>query len=312
MRLGVLLVWLCCSAALAASPMAIKLRLGTGELEVQFKERKVLLYSFADRQLKPYVRELYNLRGENVLRDAPPDHLHHHGLMYAVWVNGFNFWEEKDAPGIERSVEIPSYVVGLNEAGVPKAQFIQLVHWLPPSKKAVKNSVTHALLLEQRTLTVTVDERTQEVALGWESEFEVGPNISKVKLSGPNYDGLGLRLPESFDHAAKFQNSAQQPYIGGNSQNVVTAQWTSVSGALGGHEVMLVLFGSAKNARGDASFFTMLEPFAYLSATQGLDKAPLEYSARDKFKLSYLLTLYTENKPREFTQQRYERWQKQK
>ncbi len=65
------------------------------------------MYAFATNQFKPYVRELYTLRGENVLRDAPPDHLHHHGLMYAVWVNGINFWEERGAPGFEQHVELP-------------------------------------------------------------------------------------------------------------------------------------------------------------------------------------------------------------
>ena len=57
-------------------------------LEVRYKGQKILVYAFATNQFKPYVRELYTLRGENVTRDAPPDHLHHHGLMYAVYVNG--------------------------------------------------------------------------------------------------------------------------------------------------------------------------------------------------------------------------------
>ena len=64
-----------------------------------YKGHKILVYAFATNQFKPYVRELYTLRGENVTRDAPPDHLHHHGLMYAVYVNGINFWEERGAPG---------------------------------------------------------------------------------------------------------------------------------------------------------------------------------------------------------------------
>ena len=79
-----------------------------------------------------------------------------------------------------------------------------------------------------------------------------------------------------------------------------------------GHGVMLVMFGRPDNARGDASFFTMLDPFAYLSATQGLDKQPLEYAAGDKFSLSYLLTVYAENKSAEFIQRRCELWEKER
>jgi hypothetical protein len=228
--------------------------------------------------------------------------------MYAVSVNGINFWEEKGAPGIEKSVGVPSYLVGQNWMGLPEAQFVQVVHWLPPTRNPDAASPKDALLFEQRTLTLTVDERNQEIALRWEAEFEVGPKASKVTLDGANYDGLGLRLPESFNHAAKFQNSANQSYTGKSTQNVIAAKWTSVSGLLAGQTVTLALFGSPKNAHGDGFFFTMLEPFAYLTATQSLDKQPLEYSTGGKFKLSYLLTVYSNEQPRDFIQQRYDLW----
>jgi len=49
-----------------------------------------------------------------------------------------------------------------------------------------------------------------------------------------------------------------------------------------------------------------------LSATQALDKKPLEYAAGDKFSLSYLLTVYPANKTRGFIQGRCERWEKER
>jgi len=232
--------------------------------------------------------------------------------MYAVYVNGINFWEERGAPGIEKHVELPLHTARIDANGVPVASFTEVVHWLAPTNKTAPDSLAAALLIEQRTITVTVDEKNQEVALRWDSAFQVGPNAGKVTIHGPNYDGLGIRLPESFNHVAKFQNSADQPYTGQNSQNVIAARWTSVSGVMDGREVMLVMFGRPENARGDAAFFTMLDPFAYLSATQGLDKKPLEYAAGDKFSLSYLLTVYSENKPPEFVRLRYERWEKER
>ena len=39
-------------------------------------------------------RASHYVTGENLLRDAPHDHLHHHALMYGIRVNGVNFWEE--------------------------------------------------------------------------------------------------------------------------------------------------------------------------------------------------------------------------
>lgn len=291
-------------SAVAASPsISIDSKADRGELEVRFKDRKLLVYAFATNQFKPYVRELYTLRGENVLRDAVPDHLHHHGLMYAVCVNGVNFWEERNAPGIQKHVEM-LHVDSASANGVPVAYFTELIHWLAPTNLAAP------LLIERRTLTLAVDEQSQEVALRWDAQFQVGANAGKVTLHGPNYDGLGLRLPESFNHVAVFQNSAGTPYTGQNSQNVIPARWTSVAGRMEGRDVMLVLFGRADNARGDSRFFTMLNAFAYMTATQGIDKQPLEYAAGDRFSLSYLLTVYPENKTPEFINRRGALWEK--
>ena len=299
------------SAAAAQSPITIDSKLEPGRLEVRYKGRMLLVYAFAMNQFKPYVRELYTLCGENVLRDAPPDHLHHHGMMYAAYVNGINFWEERDAPGVEKHVELPLQTATIEPNGTPVACFTELIHWLAPTNKSAADSQAAALLIERRTLKVAIDEKNQEVALRWDSEFQVGPNARRVTIHGSNYDGLGLRLPESFNHVAKFQNAANHAYLGPSTQNVIAARWTSVTGVMDGHNVMLVMFGSKDNARGDAAFFTMLDPFAYLSATQGLDQKPLEYSAGDKFKLSYLLTVYSETKPPEFIQHRSERWEKE-
>ena len=38
--------------------------------------------------------------------------------------------------------------------------------------------------------------------------------------------------------------------------------------------------------------FAMKTPFAYLSATQGLDREPLHYRRGETFELNYLLVLY--------------------
>ena len=299
-----------CSAVAAHPPITLNSQPDVGTLEVKYNGRKLLVYAFATNQFKPYVRELYTLRGENVLRDAPPDHLHHHGLMYAVCVNGINFWEERGTPGIQRHAEMSPAVPDTIADGVHRATFREFIQWLSPSNQPTAEPAAVALLNERRTLTVTVDEKSQEVALRWESQFVVGSRAGKVKIHGPNYDGLGMRLPESFNHVAKFQNGAGLPYPEKN-QNVIAAPWTSVSGRMNGQDVMLVMFGHPLNAPGKATFFTMLDPFAYLSATQALDKQPLEYSAGDKFTLRYLLAVYSEHKTPAFIQRRCEHWEKE-
>jgi hypothetical protein len=301
---------LLCSARAADVPISIDSKPDQGVLEIRYKGQKLLVYAFATNQFKPYVRELYTLRGENVTRDAPPDHLHHHGLMYAVYVNGINFWEERGTPGVQRHVEMPVQSALVDPKGVATAQFLEVIHWLAPTNGGAPDVFENIVLSESRNLTVTVDEKNQEVALRWGSRFRVGAKAAKVSIHGPNYDGLGIRLPESFNHVAKFQNSADLPYTAKDTHDVTTGKWTSVSGQMDGHDVMLAMFGHPTNARGETAFYTMLDPFAYLSATQALDKQPLEYAAGDTFNLNYLLTVYSEKKPRDFLQSRYEQWEK--
>lgn len=294
----------------AAAKLSEVINLEKGELHWRYEGRPLLVYAFAASQFKPYVRELYTLRGENVLRDAPADHLHHHGLMYAIRLNGVNFWEERESPGIEKSISLVPGKTGKGPNGLPQASFTQLIHWVAFTNREVADSAPVAFMVEHRTLTLTVDEAKGEVALVWDAAFELGKNTPKFQLHGANYNGLGLRLPLSFDKVAKFANSEGAPYTGNNTQNVIPARWTSVAGTMEGREVMLALFGRRDNAPGQGWFFTMTEPFAYLAVTQGLDKQPLDYRAGDKFRLRYLLTVFSENKPREFLEQRAEAWTK--
>ena len=252
------------------------------------------------------MRELYTLRGDNIVRDGVPDHLHHHGLMYGITVNGNNFWEEKSGSGVEKPIELTSSTSGESRGGLPQARFTQVIHWLP------NRAAADPLLIEQRTVTVTVDERNQEVAVRWDAAFEVGKTAGKVALQGASYHGLGMRFPQAFDHVARFENPADAPYPTNNTLTTIDAAWTSVAGAIDGREIAVLMCGLPGNAPGHATFFTMANAFAYLSATQGLEKAPLEYAAGDKFKLSYLVTVYAGAKPREFLQHRYERWEKER
>jgi hypothetical protein len=295
-------------SAAAKNDLALDVRPEHGELVIRWGGRPLLIYAFATNQFKPYVRELYTLRGENVLLDAPPDHRHHHGLMYAVRVNGVNFWEETDAPGVQKPVRIVAQEVIQQPGAGPRARFTQRIHWLAPANRAGPRAVTNdlkPLLLEERTLTLSVNESSGEVALQWDAVFEVGEQA--VMVHGQNYNGLGLRPPPSFNRAAAFQNSERAPYPPPKQHASIPARWTSMTGAVNGRPITLALMASAANP-GESRFFTMLDPFAYLAATQGLDREPLEYNPGDRWRLSYLLVLWSDAKSPDFVQGRYAAW----
>ena len=40
------------------------------------------------------IEKLLTPRGINVLVDSPAGHVHHHGIMYAMDVDGVTFWTE--------------------------------------------------------------------------------------------------------------------------------------------------------------------------------------------------------------------------
>ncbi|MFO1501269.1 MAG: DUF6807 family protein [Verrucomicrobiota bacterium] len=281
---------------------------GPGELKVSYQGRTLLVYAFATNQFKPYVRELHTLAGDNVLLDAPPDHLHHHGLMYAIRVNGINFWEEQNQPGYERSISLSNPEIGRTTRGLPKASFTQLLHWVSREDANKPDTTPVALLVEQRTLTISVDEQEQEVALSWTSQFQVGKGANKVQLTGSSYHGLGLRVPRSFDRVAEHVNSEKAAYPTAGKGDVTRARWSALRHEIGTRSVTLAMFGQPEAGRGLPSFFTMVDPFTYLSGTQGLDKAPLEYEAGQTFRVDYLLLVYSDRKAPEYLEGRYRQW----
>ncbi len=272
---------------LTQGPLRLIVRPAAQELEVRFREQPVLLYSMAVTNYKPYVKELRTPGGRNLLLDAPPDHLHHHGLMYAITVNGTNFWEEQTDPSVQRA-DIPARFVNRMPDGRWKALFRHRTAWLAGQHRQTTNLAALALLFENRTLSLVVDTNANEILLHWRSDFTVGRGAETVRLSGTAYHGLGMRLAPDFNLKARHLNSENAPYSAEQKWDVTPARWAAVLGHQGTDPVMAAVFASPKNA-GESRFFSMLNPFAYLSATQGLDEKPLTYQRGEAFRLDYLV-----------------------
>lgn len=277
--------------------------------------KKVMVYAFDPQKFKPYVKELCTIKGDNILRDAPHDHLHHHALMYAIKVNDLNFWEELPGFGVQKVVDSPEPVVGVAENSarrLPQATITQTIHWLAPEDAFLPNAAPVALLVERRTLVLTVDSQAEEVALEWKSVFEVGPKTNTVTLTGANYHGLGMRFLQDLDALAVHSLAGRRPDLSNNRQEVAAAPWAAVSFDAPARPATIALTGHPSNARGNATYFNMLTPFAYLAATQGLDKEPLVYHKGDKFQVSYLVLVYPEAKPTDAMRKHVEEWRQGK
>lgn len=280
-----------------------------GRLEWAYRGRKVLDYAFATNQFKPYVRELRTLDGVDLLRDAPSDHLHHHGLMYAIRINGVNFWEEVGKPGHERHAGFLSQGVRSEPGGAQAASFTELIHWVPEPDAVGPVSDAVAFLIERRTLTLRADEARRELSLEWRGEFEVGGRTNLVRIHGSEYNGLGFRAPEPWDRLAVHIHSGKVPYSKHGNPEAVPARWGAVSHAWDGHMGQIAM-GAAAGMDGTPHVFAMTQPFTYLALTQGLDKAPLEYRAGDRFVVSYLVLINSQPRAIEDLEARYQAWSK--
>ncbi len=274
--------------------------------QVSWNQRPVMVYAFAPTQFKPYVKELSTLTGVNILRDAPSDHLHHHALMYAIRVNGINFWEEVPGSGVQRVVKTTAPIAGKDAQGHPTASLTQTIHWVATTNAFLPDTSRAALLVEDRTLTVTINEASQEAALQWQSSFTVGS--SPVTLGGANYFGLGMRFRSEFDAVAKHLNAGGAPDLSDGKQDVSAHPWGSVSFDAAGLMASVAVYGDPKNAHGNACYFTMQRPFAYLAATQGLEKEEIKYAPGEKFNLNYLVAVWPAARPAEAISARGKQW----
>ncbi len=248
---------------------------GPTSVTVGREYRTVFEYRHKDVPFKPYVQLLYTPGGVNVLRDSPSDHRHHHGLMFAVSVDDVDFWSEDGLPG--RQVKRELVYEGPGGAGGRALR--ETLDWL--------GSADQALLTEERSIQAHAGPGIDATLLTWRSRL-APPGRASATLSGAHYVGLGVRFVESLDRTATFLNASGQPgEIVRGDERVVRANWSACTGEVDGHPVTVAMFDHPSNARHPATWFTMRDPFAYMSATLNLWKEPLTINAGQSLELCY-------------------------
>ena len=238
----------------------------TNTVQITSGERALMRYRYRDVPFKPYVKELFTPGGVNVLLDAPADHLHHHALMFAVTADGTDFWGEQSAtgePGQQLHRLLGDIQVDTRQ-DVPLAGFSQLLDWKNPRS-------TELLLKEHRTIEVCHLKEPDVALLTWQSEFEAPDGKESVTLTGSHYQGLGMRFIRSMDKAGEFYNADGTPgTIFRGEERLVRSRWCAYTAQADGKDVTVAMFDHPANERYPATWFTMKEPFAYLSATLAL------------------------------------------
>lgn len=237
-----------------------------------------LQYEPGPAPFKAYVKELRTPGGVQVLLDSPADHIHHHGLMLALGVDGVDFWTE--APPERMGRQVPR-----GPAAFAATRIAQTLDWQTPGGTN--------LIEETRLVTVRAGADGRPSVVTWESALRPAEGRANVRLWGRHYFGLGLRFVRDFDGAVEFlfRPGATNRVVKGD-ERLTPGRWCAARGAIGGKPVTVAMFDHPANPRHPAEWFTMAKPFAYMSATLGIEKSPMALPAGRDLRLRWAVTLW--------------------
>jgi hypothetical protein len=260
-------------------------------------DRPVVEYRHGGDLFKPYVSKLFSPGGVNVLRDQIADHPHHHGLMFAVGIDGVDFWAEAKTSGreVSKSKDNPSgfsWATGLEH---------QLV-WVGPGGGA-------ALASEDRRIAVYRHEGLGVTLLTWRTKLSAADGKPSIKLSGSHYFGLGMRFVQSMDGADDFftpEGKAAGETVRGN-ERLVRGKWCAYAAQVDGKPVTVAMFDYPENVR-PAWWFIMAKQFAYMSATLNLHREPITVEAGKPLTLIYGVAVWDGKAKAEEIEKLYTRW----
>jgi hypothetical protein len=262
-------------ASAAEAPPLVPLRVADGPV--------IALWQKAAHPNKPYISQLF-APGEKpipLLDDSPPDHFHHHGLMFAIGVDGTDFWAEKDIKNAGRQ-EVAEAVATPAGDG-----FTQKLRWLATDGMH--------LLDESRQVQVRATGKGAAAVhwLDWQSTLTPTAGRDGASLSGSHYFGLGMRFLPAWANKAEFlwSGTSGQSVVRGD-EKLTPGPWAAVRCEIDGHPVTVLMIDHPANARA-ARWFTMGQPFCYLSAALGLDSTPAQLKAGERWTLRYGLAMLT-------------------
>lgn len=244
---------------------------------------QVALWQKSANPNKPYIAQLF-APGEKpipLIDDSPPDHFHHHGLMFAIGVDGTDFWSEKGVNNAGRED------VAESDATPNGDGFTQRLKWLATDGTK--------LLDETRRVRVRANGKGAEAVnwLDWESVLTPAAGRDAVRLTGSHYFGLGMRFLPAWSNKGQFvfANTTGQTVVRGD-ERLTPGPWAAVRCEIDGRPVTVLMIEHPDNSRA-TKWFTMGTPFCYLSAALGLETTPAQLKAGERWTLRYGLAVVT-------------------
>jgi hypothetical protein len=249
-------------------------------------------WDYLPTTFKPYVIILTTPGGINILRDAPLDHTHHHGLMFAIKVDGVNCWEEYNPKDFGRQ-ETLTIVETITEPNGRKEKKVE-------STLLWSDGVGQSLILEKRTITAYLTG--DATVFSWISVFTLPSGKQKATLGGNDYHGLGMRFIESMDEGGKYIASSG---AGEKEGRLTSCRWMAYTAKAENKPVTIALYDTKDNPRSMLAY-TMGSgngEFGYLSATANLYREPVTLTPEKPITFHYKLVLWDGEKTAEEIEQ---------
>jgi len=270
-------------------------------ITVSAGNRPVFRYRCESNPMKPYADQLFSPSGVQVLRNSPHDHKHHHGLMYALAVDGVNFWEELKTSGREISKSVGDVKSTVHD-GRGRAGFVQQLEWVGPNSDK-------PMLIERRAIDVLAAGDLGATLVEWRCRLQTPPGKDAVTLTGSHYFGLGMRFLTSMDAGGRFFNAEDKPGQLVRADSWLTpVKWCAYTAKADGRPVTAAMFDHPDNLRHPATFFTMTKAFAYLSATLNEWKEPIVVKSDKPLDLCYGVALWDGEADKATVEKLYQRW----
>ena len=274
-----------------------------------FDGKDVYRQKLENNKFKPCVDVLCTPSGRNILRDSPWDHIHHHALMFAVGVNGVDFWGEFDdtrGKQIVTNAATKSDIWAHPNFSLRVRQDKTTLDWTIPDGTVV--------LKETRNISVTRRSDLDVTLLTWHSHLTTPDSGATATLGGDHYYGLGMRFDESMDKNGRFfANDGIEPgEIVRGDERVTQCKWMAYTAKLNGEPVTVAVFDSPKNPR-PMLVFTMGDAggaFAYMSATVNLFREKMELTKDKPLDFIYHVAVWDGEQTPEAIESVYQQWLK--
>jgi hypothetical protein len=290
------------SSAESVSPATCgKLVCAAEGTSVLFRQGDQLLaeYRYADVRFKPYIKQLFSPQQVNVLLDSPYDHKHHHGLMFAIAVNGVGFWAEEADNGRQVHRSFKTRAAGRD--GMDGVAMVENLDWVDTGNGVVAR--------EERTLEASAAQDIDATLLTWRTKLSAADKDKPLALKGDHYYGLGMRFVRAMDKGGRFifPEGVTFGVLVRGDEHVTPANWCAYTARTEGKDVTAAMFDCPSNPR-PAHWFTMTKGFAYMSATLNLWKEPMTLEPGKSLDLCYGVAVWDGKIEPEKIVRLYQRW----